>query len=191
FGTKDKPLATLLIGSSPGFRKVHARLASEPLVFDIPFSSYQASLKAADWVDRQLLQLKKEQIRAIVLPDCRLLQKDGTIRLAKLAATEQTDSKTAGELFNRLSRLQILDVVGNADGKLPETDRLTISIERADGKTRQYQFARNRQEAFALLKVSDGAQIYKVSGALLKELQQTTRQQLLQTAPPEPAANGS
>jgi len=180
FKSGDRDLATLLIGASPGFRKVHARLSGEQKVFDIPFSVYQASVKAADWVDGSQLQLKSDRISAIDLPDCRLIRENGQPKVADLTDTERTDGKKAGRIFDRLAGLSIQDVYEKADQPLPGPVELSIGVELTDGTKRRYDFALGVGENTALLKVSGAPYLYQVAGSLLKDLKETTRSKLVQ-----------
>jgi hypothetical protein len=184
FKKGDQVQATLLLGTSPGFRKVHARVAGEPQTFDIPFSTYQASLKAEDWVDKATLQLQPEQISAIQLPDCRLVREDDRLKLADLAETERTDEEQARQLVDRLARLTIQDVYGKADHPLPAPAALSISLQLADGKERRYDFVEGKEAGQVLLKVSDQSHLYKVGTALLKSLRETTRAKLVMAKEP-------
>jgi hypothetical protein len=178
FKAGGKELATLLLGTSPGFRKVHARLSGEPQVFDIPFSTYQASLKAVDWVDKNVLQLNPEQISAIELPDARLVRNEGELELAGLSAAEQTDQEQVRQLVDRLARLSIQDVVSKVEDALPSPVSLSLTLELRNGREVRYDFARGEGEGTALLKVSDRPQVYKLSATLLAELEKTTRSSL-------------
>ncbi len=188
FQTGDKTVATLLLGSSPGFRKVHARLAGEKEVYDIPFSSYRASLKPADWIDSRQLQLKAEQITAVDLPDSRLLVEKGKPKLAKLATGEETDGEHAQQLVDRLAGLTIQDIAAGADHPLPHPVDLSLRLELKDGTVRRYDFANGDDKNAALLKVSSAPYLFKVSSSLLKELQKATRTTLVKAgkAPAKP-----
>ena len=179
FQSGDKTVATLLLGSSPGFRKVHARLAGEEEVYDIPFSSYQASLKPADWVDSRQLRLKPEQITAVDLPDSRLLVEKGKPKLANLAAGEETDGEHAQQLVDRLAGLNIQDIAAGSDQPLPHPADLSLRLELKDGTVRRYDFASGDDKSAALLKVSSAPYLFKVSSSLLKELQKATRATLV------------
>ena len=52
----DDALADVYLGTSPGYRKVHARHADGGDVFAIEFSNYEAGVKAGDWLQRSLLR---------------------------------------------------------------------------------------------------------------------------------------
>lgn len=180
FKNGDKVLATLLIGSSPGYRKVHARLAGEKQVYDIPFSSYQASLKPIDWVDKQQLRLKSDQISALDLPDLSLVRKDGKLQLAGLKDGEQTAVDPARLLVSRVSGLTIEDVVGMADGVLPQA-AYSLTVQLKDGQKLHYDFAKGDKQGEALLQVSGHPYRYRIASSLLDQLEKTDRAQLVQT----------
>ena len=54
--TGEDVLADIYLGTSPGYRKTHARRAGEDEIYAIRFSNYEAGVKAADWIDRSLLR---------------------------------------------------------------------------------------------------------------------------------------
>ena len=182
FKAGDRELAVLLLGTSPGFRKVHARLAGEKEVFDIPFSTYQASTKNADWVDKQQLWLESESVSAIELPDCRLSRTDGNWTLTDLAETEKTDPEKARQLLRQLTRLNIQDIYAKASEPLAGPADLGIRLEFNDGTSRRYDFFKKADQGHALLKVSGKPFLFKIGTALMKELEETTRSKLIKTA---------
>jgi len=187
FQQGDKTLATLLLGSSPGFRKVHARLADEKTVYDIPFSTYQVSLKPEDWVDPHQLQLPAAQIKSIELPDCRLTQVDGKLQVEGLAAGEQTRSDRAGELLQALTQLRVLDVVGPAPPPRERPGALRLTLTLKDGSQRSLQLfsgeAKKGRPAPALLQASDVPFLFKVAPGLKTTLAGYLRDTLVETKP--------
>ena len=56
----DDTVADIYLGTSPGYRKTHARRAGEDEIYAVTFSNYEAGVKAADWLDRSLLRPKGE-----------------------------------------------------------------------------------------------------------------------------------
>jgi hypothetical protein len=193
FGSGDDTVATLLLGTSPGFRKVHARLAGEQKIYDIPFATYQASLKAADWLDRTPVFLEPKQIEAVDLPDCRLVRGDEGFKLADLGAGERTDRETARKLVDRLAHLRIEDVYARADRTLPKPAVLSIKIELKDGNTRRYDFAPGPEDGETLLKVTAAPHLYRIAPALLEDLEAFSRPALVKDAsatPPGSAGKG-
>ena len=54
--SEDGASSTLYLGSSPGYRRVHARAADADEVYSIDFSNYEAPADADHWLDKQLLR---------------------------------------------------------------------------------------------------------------------------------------
>lgn len=54
----DQLLGTLYLGTSPGFRKVHARADRQQEVYSIEFNNFDAPAVANPWLDPGLLQLR-------------------------------------------------------------------------------------------------------------------------------------
>jgi len=180
FKSGDKEQAVLLLGSSPGFRKVHARVAGEQEVFDILYSTYQASLKAEDWLDKHPLRMAADQVSAVDLPDCRLVADNGQWQVQDLAAGEQTNGEEARRLLDRLTDPAITDIYAKAGQALPKPVILSIKLEMRSGESRQYDFAEGDEASYALLRVTDAPYLYKVSTSELKDLQETNRAKLVQ-----------
>jgi hypothetical protein len=51
-------LGTIYLGTSPGFRRVHARADGSEVIYSISFSSFQAPADGEQWLDPTLLQVK-------------------------------------------------------------------------------------------------------------------------------------
>ncbi len=177
---KDGELADLLIGSSPGFRKVHARLADEDEVFDIPFSSYQAVLKPADWIDRTIFQVDPDGVTTLELGHLRLVRKDGGLQLEGLNGGQRTATEKAAQLLQRLASLQVRDLY-EAEQPFPEQGR-DVRLELEDGKIRSYRFAKGDKDDYALLRAEGFGQIYEVDRALWDEVATLQRSDLIAPA---------
>ena len=64
----EETVADIYLGTSPGYRKTHARRTKEDEIYAIGFSNYEAGVKAADWLDRSLLRPKGELAAVRRLP---------------------------------------------------------------------------------------------------------------------------
>ena len=51
-------LGTLYLGSSPGFRKVHARLASQDAIYSITLNNFEIPAIGGSWLDPRMLQVR-------------------------------------------------------------------------------------------------------------------------------------
>ena len=97
-------LATLYIGSSPGFRRVHARRDGEDAVFSIDFAVHELPADRDDWLNTQLL--RTEGISRVVFPDGQVLAlDDGGIWSLDGGAVDESATE---EFVNRIARLSVL-----------------------------------------------------------------------------------
>ena len=61
----DGVVADVFLGTSPGYRRVHARAADEDEVYSIDFSNYEAPTDADQWLDKALLAAAGDPISII------------------------------------------------------------------------------------------------------------------------------
>ena len=54
---QGETIATLLLGTSPGFRNVHARNVEQQAIYSIAFNTFDIPSNVNDWLDGSLLQL--------------------------------------------------------------------------------------------------------------------------------------
>ena len=56
--TDGEPLATIYLGTSPGFRKVHARGKGQDAIYSITFNAFDAPGVSSAWLEPRLLQIR-------------------------------------------------------------------------------------------------------------------------------------
>jgi Domain of unknown function (DUF4340) len=127
-------LAKIYLGTSPGFRTVHARNDTASPIYRLTLNSYDAPARAGQWLDRQLLQID-EPIRirsgAYVLSN----HSGGWTSAGTGPDSHAPDSRELATLLLGLSGLQ---VGGIADQDMQRTlsiaaPETTLEIETANG----------------------------------------------------------
>ena len=105
---EDGPVADLLLGTSPGYRRVHARVSGESEVYSIDFSNFEAPTDADQWLDKTLLAAQGE-VSSIALEGAwQLARQDG----GWLIDGAPADGDAADDLVRRFTGLRVL---GTAD----------------------------------------------------------------------------
>ena len=145
----EEELGRVYIGTSPGFRKVHARVGEEDPVFAVTFNTFDLPLQGADWLDKTLLQVT--DVRAVTGLDYQLRREsdswqstDGTAPAAEeinslisalegLRVTSAADIATAGILqgMNAPATLTVATAGGTREFRLYEIED-AYYINRAD-----------------------------------------------------------
>jgi len=180
---QDKTQARLYVGTSPGFRKVHVRPENGKAVFAVAFNSWEASAKADDWIDKEILKLDPSQVQKVELPDVTLQRKDLGLQVAKLSDQEKTDTGAVTDFVGKLTGLRIQSVLGTQ--AKPEyrldTPDLELKLERGQGEPLGYRFSKPEGESYYVLKRSDLDYYFKVPEFSVRPLLETDRQKLVQS----------
>ncbi len=125
-------LGTIYLGSSPGFKKVHARNSTQDAIFTIPYNSVDASGVDSDWLDKRSLQIKSP---LSISSDPYSLHKQDNDWLGDEG--QRPDGRELEALLLALSSLQI---EGVADEDMQRTlsiavPRITLAVETSSGNT--------------------------------------------------------
>ncbi|MEZ5502158.1 MAG: DUF4340 domain-containing protein [Halioglobus sp.] len=105
-----KKLGTIYLGTSPGFRKVHARNADQDAVYSVTLNTFETPAINSHWLDPRLLQVRAPLRIDADLYNLRL--EDGHW----ISATGGTPDE--GELEALITALRTLQVQGVADEDL-------------------------------------------------------------------------
>jgi hypothetical protein len=106
----DELIGTLYLGTSPGFRRVHARADGQQAVYSIDFNTFDAPAEAGHWLDRKLLQMR---VLVSISGEAYDLKRDGETWVSGWG--KEPDRR---ELLALLTTLQNLTVTGMADEDL-------------------------------------------------------------------------
>lgn len=181
FSPRDGDRTVLLIGTSPGFKKVHARLADRPAIYAIDFSAYEASVKPQDWEDKDFLKLERDQIARVEMPGISLIRDGDALTINGLDEDEEVDSAEVSSLVSSLSKPAFLEVLG-PEGKAEyrqDAPLLTYSIETKSGEVLDYTYSQPKDGDDLVLKVSSHPEYFKTSRHSIESLQGLTRDGLV------------
>jgi hypothetical protein len=137
-------MATIYLGTSPGFRKIHARNDSSDSVYSIPFNIFEAPAFASGWLQRTLLQ--SSDIQGVKASDYTVQLSTEGWRAANGIAPDYRELEA---LLLALGSLQA-DGIANDDDQRSLSQakpELILEIETQDA-TQQLEFFTREQEHF-------------------------------------------
>ncbi len=136
--------ATIYLGTSPGFRKIHARNDSSDSIYSIPFNIFEAPAFASGWLQRSLLQ--SNDIQGIKAPNYTLQLTDQGWRAANGIGPDYRELEA---LLLALGSLQADGVAEEDDQRSlsQATPELILEIE-VQGAIQQLEFFTDGQEHF-------------------------------------------
>lgn len=100
-------LADVYFGTSPIFRKVHARQANEAEIYAIEFSNYEAGTSPSSWLDKKLLQPSGTIVSFEQIGVYKLVQSEG--KWTTDSETELDESKVRSYI-DRFESLTVFDI---------------------------------------------------------------------------------
>lgn len=136
-------LVDLLVGHSPGFRRVFARPMADAGVYDVRMSPADLSARHEDWVELGLLRLERDRIRRITSADWTLARSDEAAWTLQ-GQDHPLDMEAVEGLVLRLANLSYRGILGSNDDPSyhqaePARD---IEIGLEDGSTLTYRISR-------------------------------------------------
>jgi len=127
----DEMIGELYLGTSPGFRRTHARRAGQSDVYSVAVNTYDLPDSTEGWLDKSLLQVTEV---AAVQIDGKPLSKDGDNWV--FDGSDQTDQEQASELVRSFENLRVLDVVEEVEESVEFS---TVSVT-SDNDGYEYRF---------------------------------------------------
>jgi hypothetical protein len=176
-------LGEVYLGTSPGFRKVHARLVGTPDTYAIDFNTFDAPMNPADWYDRDLLRVAEADIERIDMGAFALTRGEKGFELEGLAPDEQTNPGKAEEVVGDVTSLSFTDVMGKKGKDTFEQGQLILefTVKGKDGKAVKYTVvAPSGQANYYILKSSNYPYYLKVAKKKFDDLRALDRAQLVQ-----------
>ena len=101
--TADSLQADFYLGTSPGYRRVHARNAGDDDVYSVDFANFEVPVVVDEWLDKTLLQT--QDITAITLTDSWSLTRS---EAGWLLDGEPADQANAQRMVDRIADLRVL-----------------------------------------------------------------------------------
>jgi hypothetical protein len=182
-----KTVATLYVGTSPGYRKVHVRPAGEDSVYSVAFNAWEANAKPDDWIDQDILKLDPKTVQRIDMSGIVLEREGDKLKLDGLDDKQQTNQQEAKSLLGKLAGLRIESLLGKQDKPDYQQDKpvLDVKLTQTDGKTLEYRFSKPKAGDYYVLKRSDRADYFKVADFEVSPIKDEARNKLVQVKPEE------
>lgn len=158
-----KVLANLLIGDSPGYKRVFARPAGDPGVYELNLAVSDVSSRRDDWLDTGLLHLEQDKISRIAGRDWAVAKSGDGWRFE--GNDQKVDQAAVEEALVHLANLSYRGVLGTQDDPAyqQQSPKLELTIGLADGTQRQYRVSQAEKSEDFVLKEADRPYYFKLS----------------------------
>lgn len=193
FGAGDEVLGDVLLGTSPGFQRVHARRVDAEAIYAVNFSNFQASTKADDWIDKAVLA-SDGVIKSVVAPSGFKLEKNSEGWLLDGAAANQDTATTFAERFENLRIIGTAEAAGaTAKGVFAVVDskgEFTLELSQGSEDT-EYVVKSSRRPGFYRIAAYIAEQMLEGKDELEPKTQDATGETTEVTSPADPVGEGA
>ena len=86
-------MANFFLGTSPSFKMVHARVSDKKEIVSVELNTYELEIDSDNWLDRGMIQIKKEKIASLSFGDIQLTSKANKWHLSELSETEEVNNQ--------------------------------------------------------------------------------------------------
>lgn len=185
------PIATLILGETPRFRRLFGRPVDDSAVYELDLALADVSNRRADWLDQGQLRLDQAKISAVAGADWRLERDGEGWRLVGAEAKETLDQERARDLVRTLANLSYRDVFTATKAPAEDTSRpvLELRIELSAGEARVYRIARLADSDDYMLKVGDRPHVFRLSKYDWMDMIDLDRSKLIVQPAPAKAAD--
>jgi len=147
---------TILLGSSPSFKKAHVRKLDDNNVYSLALNSYDFPAKIEDWLDKGLLAIKEQtKIKGTNFSLIKI-EKKWSLEESNIIDSQLDESKAA--LLS--SSLASLKVIGLAKNEIDFSSEDAITIEVFGHENKQFQFLKKENSYY--VKRDDFPQVFTI-----------------------------
>lgn len=177
-------LGDVFLGSSPGFRKVHARLDGDEHTYSIDFNAFDAPAEADQWYDTEILKTAVEDIARVDLGAYALKAEGAGFQIEGLRENEQTDEEGVRKLVRQVSEVAFTDILFDGGKSLFDAGKQVVeyTIEMKEGPPVTHRVVAPDEGGDYILKSSGLPHYFKVVPGPFDELRDTSRLQLVKGA---------
>ena len=182
----DAIVGDFYVGTSPGFRQIHARKAGSEGVTAVELSTFELETVPEQWLDKNMMRLKGDDIETISFADFSLQKKDAGWQLENPPDGRAADAKAVSDLVSKVSSLTVQAVIAPqvAEPLFAATPALHYSITRKGGGSVEFSLVKAANGDFYVLKQSEHNLYCKVHTLQVEGLLKVNRDALLAAVQP-------
>lgn len=171
----DKQLGEFLLGTTPGFKKIHLRRVGENDVYAVTLNQFDFSVDASDWLNKTLIDVKN--VESLTGADYQL-QKNGEQWSLVGDDVAKVNASKADEITKIFTNVEILGLPKDT----PQGEAKSFKV-KADGSEWEYTFIKTADAHY--IKRNDKDAFFKIGQSDYEKLVNITKAQLV--LPPETA----
>lgn len=180
----EEKVVDLYGGTSSGFKHIHSRVAGEKKVLNLPFTSVEFSAAIEDWIDKNMLQVKQEELVKFKTAGFTLEKKEDRWLLNDLEEEQTANEEEIVVFIDKISNLTIKGISTEKEvsdiTKKPPQITYTLTLEKGEEIT--YSFY-STDKGYYILNVSGHPQYFQVQDWLGTDISTVNKEKFLKIEP--------
>ncbi|GGA87308.1 hypothetical protein GCM10011369_31730 [Neiella marina] len=177
----QQQLAELFVGTSPGFKQSHLRLAGQDEVYALDFAAYEASATARAWLDKSVLSVPG--LNRIKGNDFDLVKENEQWHWHSAPLDLDVDQQKAEALARAIANLKVTEYV-----KQPPDFEPDSAVELIAESDQSFTFELYQHDGDYYVTRADRPQVFKLTQTQYEQLSEPTLSNLAATSEEEPSA---
>jgi hypothetical protein len=183
---EHNPVKTLFLGTSPGFKKTHVRVADADPIYSGMLNAWETTAAVSDWIEQTILTLDEQAIRRIQLPDCVIERQNETLQLVDQADHETLQPQAITDFVQTIAQLRVDSLTSKTlDPAATPLLEFTVDLDQKEPLIYRL-FTTDNDQQFILTR-SDWSQAFTIASYTAEPLLNVQRSQFVV----KPAANPS
>lgn len=134
----EKQVNTLYLGSSPSFKKVHARVDDAKLTYSLNYTPSDLPISYKNWLNKKYLKLERTQVKEVSWGELSFENQGGDFLVQGLGDKEETDKAKSSSTVANLLGIDFVDVLGKKENVELGKQKWSFSMKLTDGKSITY-----------------------------------------------------
>lgn len=163
----------LFFGTSAGLKKLHARVPGSNEIIIVPLGSHELTTRVGQWIDKNVLKIKKEEVAGITFDKFSLVrQDDGGWQVSDDAENTFVSPDEASRLAEKLCDLSVHDFLAEDEQNEAENNpvHLGFTMTTTDERSLDWRMRKDGENDYVISR-SDLDYFYKVSAWQIEEIE--------------------
>lgn len=177
-----KQVSEILIGTSPTYRQVNARVDGASAIHSVAFATYEANSRPEEWTNHDLLDIAQDKVASISFADVNIERKDGKLVVAGVGENEKVNEPDVRALLSAISHPGFDVVQGKGPEALAKLENpdIQFTVKQADGAAVTFRYMKEGDGAAYLFGSSAQDYVFRVKAASIDPIVKAKREKLVE-----------
>lgn len=186
FVNQNNELGTLYLGTSPGFKQLHAKTENNENIVTVELESHEVAANSEDWIDKTILNIDAEKVQNFIFTGFNLSrQDDSEWSFEKTSSDVELSPEQVNELIQKTTSLPVYNYINKEEFSIDEISTLLVAFTTVmeDSTSLQWKFVQDGEND-AIVSRSDLPYLLRIGKWLVDDIIDIVTQKKEKEQPP-------